>query len=249
MFSMGEMTVSMWGCIISTPELSWALTSENLSQKPFLHSFTSCQPSLSLSPRCVRKNTWEIMLFSQQPSESLENHCLMEMMASLKVPLGLFCVILCYIFLPPLLCSPPCIISVSAQVRLFIHCACQFAHFLSASFSQTRTKYFSIILFVEIFSLGVWWNIFCLDFMLCIKLWRENWWSCFLSIQCFSFFTARKKHQKQDGLLPPTSPPTTHPPHHPPAFCMNQIVAELCCGGWKFDFLFLLSPLSPLRFA
>ena len=42
---------------------------------------------------------------------------------------------------------------------------------------------------------------------------------------------------------------TTHPPHHPPAFCMNQIVAELCCGGWKFDFLFLLSPLSPLRFA
>ena len=210
------------------------------------------------------------MLFSQQPSESLENHCLMEMMASLKVPLGLFCVILCYIFLPPLLCSPPCIISVSAQVRLFIHCACQFAHFLSASFSQTRTKYFSIILFVEIFSLGVWWNIFCLDFMLCIKLWRENWWSCFLSIQCFSFFTARKKHQKQDGT-PPTS--ASPPPIAPPAptlwstirwpfvwvWCLTAVVLPMF---WWLEVWFfvpaaavssLLSPLSsrlsPLRFA
>ena len=36
-------------------------------------------------------------------------------------------------------------VSISTEVRLFIHCACQFAHFLSASFSQTRTKYFSII--------------------------------------------------------------------------------------------------------
>ena len=65
----------------------------------------------------------------------------MEMMASLKVPPGYVVYFVVILYFPP-----PCIISVSAQVRLFIHCACQFAHFLSASFSQTRTKYFSIIL-------------------------------------------------------------------------------------------------------
>ena len=71
--------------------------------------------------------------------------------------------------------------------------------FYPRSFSQTRTKYFSIIS-TETFRLKyflVFRNIFYWDFMLCIKLWRENWWSCFLSIQCFSFFTPRNKHEKQ----------------------------------------------------
>ena len=104
-------------------------------------------------------------------------------------------------------------LSISTQVRLFIHCACQFAHFLSAELFSNKDKIF-FYHSVGIFSLGVWWNIFCLDFMLCIKLWRENWWSCFLSIQCFSFFTPRNKHEKQ-VVLPLLSGVTPAGPRHP----------------------------------
>ena len=144
MFSMGEMTVSMWGCIISTPELSWAelwhqrTCHKNLSSTPsLLVSLLSLSPH-GVSGKYLRNNVVfpTAVWVSREPLSDGND-------GFIKSPPR---VILCYIFLPPLLCSPPCIISVSAQVRLFIHCACQFAHFLSASFSQTRTKYFSIIL-------------------------------------------------------------------------------------------------------
>ena len=181
--------------ICPTTVLLWH---HNSRQKPFPHFLSD------LSSACPEK-IWKSL---QTPNSS----SLLFSSDSALIPLYFLDLLYILYFTSPSLSQLRSDYSFTAPVNLLT--------FYPRSFSQTRTKYFSIIS-TETFRLKyflVFRNIFYWDFMLCIKLWRENWWSCFLSIQCFSFFTPRNKHENQVvlPLLPGVTPAGPRHPSHSP---------------------------------
>ena len=89
-------------------------------------------------------------------------------------------------------------IRLCVQVRLLLHWLCQFAGFFSAilRLSQSQQELAppgDNTVFILIYS-----TFPSFDVLHKILLWKENWWTCFLSIQCFPFFIQTQERRDQN---------------------------------------------------